>query len=220
LKDSQTNLEYYKREYSALKSRTEEMERQLQTQNDIVVDLRRDNRSLTTDKTSLTSAVQDRERLIDDLRQDIERSRPVSQSTHTLPTQEQAQSREKPAYVSDVRPQSEYHVASHTHEHADSESTVHCAHLLRRIQTLVGPPQYFNDLVQAIAVQFRQHIKHQQNRRALLRKMKVKYSGNGKISGGDFINYVVDYLLSSPEIDMKTKLQQLQLLHGRQSDDE
>jgi hypothetical protein len=50
--------------------------------------------------------------------------------------------------------------------------------------------------------------------------MKVKYSGNGKISGGDFINYVVDYLLSSPEIDMKTKLQQLQLLHGRQSDDE
>jgi chromosome segregation ATPase len=220
LKDANTNLETGKRNYITLKTQTDDMQKELQTKDNSVADLRRDNGLLTKDNTSLTSAVKDRERIIHDLRQDLAKGRTVSQSTHTLPTKEQSQSREDPAYVSDIHPQSGYHVSSHTHEHTDSESTVHCAHLLRRIQTLVGPHQPFNDLVQDIAVKFRQHIRYQQNRRALLRKMKVKYSGNGKISGDDFINYVVDYLLSPPEFDINTKLQQLQLLHRRQSDDE
>ena len=102
---------------------------------------------------------------------------------------------------------------SHHVDGEDSVTTVHVMHLFTRLNALLGPDTRLPELVDALSYQIRRYIKRSK-RRALMKKMLPSYAEHElPISGDEFQQWVLQYLLSSNTDRVQSMMDELRLLH-------
>ena len=102
---------------------------------------------------------------------------------------------------------------SHHVDGEDSVTTVHVMHLFTRLNALLGPDIRLPGLVDALSYQIRHYIKRSK-RRALMKKMLPSYAEHElPISGDEFQQWVLQYLLSPNTDRVQSMMDELRLLH-------